>query len=293
MPNSSQTDKASLLDYIKAWPLYLVPHHAISRLVLRLTRIQTGKDAVIRWFVRQFDVDMQDAVNPDTTSYTHFNEFFTRPLKDAARPIIADPLQIACPADGTVSALGPVDNNRVYQAKGHDYSLTQLLGGEAEEAQRYNGGSFMTVYLSPRDYHRIHCPLKGTLRKQTYVPGRLFSVAPHTVKTVPGLFARNERVIAHFDTAEGDMAVILVGAINVAAIETVWDGLVTPPAGKKIRHTVYSEKNIKLDKGEELGRFNMGSTVILVFSQGVNWRDRLSTGTAVKMGEGTGQFNKS
>lgn len=289
MPEQAPQDSASFMDYLKAWPLYVLPHHAISRLILKLTRIKAGKDGVIRWFVKRFDVDMDDAVNPDITSYIHFNEFFTRPLKAEARPITADPLQIACPADGTVSALGPIHHGRVFQAKGHDYSLTQLLGGESAETDRYQGGSFMTVYLSPRDYHRIHCPLNATLRKQTYVPGRLFSVAPHTVKTVPGLFARNERVVTHFETELGDMAVILVGAINVAAIETVWDGLITPPAGRQIRHTDYAQQQITLQKGEELGRFNMGSTVILVFAGEVNWNDRLATGVAVKMGEATGR----
>ncbi len=293
MTERSVQQSAGIMDYVKSWPLYLLPHHAISRLILKLTRMPAGKDAVINWFVKRFDVDMQDAANPDTKSYSHFNAFFTRPLREGARPIAPAPLDIACPADGTVSALGSIIDGRVFQAKGHDYSLAQLLGGNSDDTARYAGGSFVTVYLSPRDYHRIHSPLQAKLRKQTYVPGRLFSVAPHTVKTVPGLFARNERVIAHFETEHGDMAVILVGAINVAAIETVWDGLITPPAGRQIKHSDYTDQAIRLAKGEELGRFNMGSTVILLFAQNVNWNERLATGSAVKMGEATGQIQTS
>jgi len=276
---------ASLLDAIKSWPLYLLPHHAISRLVLRLTRLRFGKDALIRWFIGKFDVDMSDALHSEPQAFAHFNAFFTRQLKPGARPVCTGDREIACPADGRVSALGSIIDGRIYQAKGHAYSLEQLLGGDAAEARRYRHGSFITVYLSPRDYHRFHAPLSGQLRKQSYVPGRLFSVAPHTVKTIPALFARNERVVAHFDTQFGDMAVVLVGAINVAAIETVWSGLVTPPPGRHIIHTDYSEQGIKLDKGAEVGRFNMGSTVIVIFASNVKWSSQLQTGSALRMGE--------
>ncbi len=194
--------------------------------------------------------------------------------------------------DGTVSAIGPLDDTRVLQAKGRDYSLVELLGGE-RNATPYRNGHFATLYLSPRDYHRIHMPLGGTLTRMTYVPGRLFSVAPHTVETIPRLFARNERVVAHFDTDLGPMAVVLVGAINVAAIETVWAGLITPPAGKTIRETEYpdqGESAVRLDRGAELGRFNMGSTVILIFPRGVmEWDGKLVTGSPLRMGEAIGK----
>lgn len=275
---------ATAMDFVKSGLLYALPHHAVSRLILKLTRLTWNKNAVIRWFIRRFDVDMSDAIEPAPEAYEHFNAFFTRALKPEARPVCTAENLVACPADGCISALGPVTDNALFQAKGHTYSLTQLLGGQSEDAGRYQQGSFITVYLSPRDYHRLHMPLTGRLVKQTYVPGRLFSVAPHTVKTVTGLFARNERVVAQFETDAGAMALVLVGAINVAAIETIWSGLVTPPRGG-ISHSDYTEANIELNKGEEMGRFNMGSTIIAIFEQDLAWHDHLVTGSPVKMGQ--------
>ncbi|MEJ2479893.1 MAG: archaetidylserine decarboxylase, partial [Acidihalobacter sp.] len=278
--------------YLKSWPLYFLPHHALSRLIFRATRIRSPLVApVIRWFVKRYRVELSDAANPDPSSYPTFNAFFTRTLRPDARPQPESPDTIACPVDGTVSAIGALHDERVLQAKGRDYSLIELLGGERNAAP-YRNGRFSTLYLSPRDYHRIHMPLDGTLTRMTYVPGRLFSVAPHTVETIPRLFARNERVIAHFDTALGPMAVVLVGAINVAAIETVWAGLITPPPGKTMRETEYpleGDGAVRLERGAELGRFNMGSTVILVFPPGVmEWHSGLHCGSPLRMGEAIG-----
>jgi phosphatidylserine decarboxylase len=281
-----------MLAYLKSWPLYALPHHALSRLIFRATRIRSPLVVhVIRWFVKRYRVELGDAENPDPRSYPTFNTFFTRALRPGARPLPESASAIACPVDGTVSAIGALDDVRVLQAKGRDYSLVELLGGERNAAP-YRNGRFATLYLSPRDYHRIHMPADGALTRMTYVPGRLFSVAPHTVATIPRLFARNERVIAHFDTAWGPMAVVLVGAINVAAIETVWAGLVTPPPGKTMRETEYpaqGEGSVRLERGAELGRFNMGSTVILVFPpNAMEWDAELRTGSPLRMGETIG-----
>jgi phosphatidylserine decarboxylase len=210
-------------------------------------------------------VNLDEALNPDPTSYTTFNKFFTRELKADSRPIAE--AKITSPVDGTISQLGKVIEGKIVQAKGVNYSLDQLLGGNSERTEIFNNGQFITIYLSPKDYHRIHMPCNGKLVEQTHIPGRLFSVAKHTVNTIKGIFARNERVVALFETEYGPMAMVLVGAINVAAIETVWDGLITPPQGKTISNKNFSEQNIMLKKGEEMGRFNMGSTVILVFPE--------------------------
>ncbi|MCB1756515.1 MAG: phosphatidylserine decarboxylase [Gammaproteobacteria bacterium] len=274
-------------DRLKSWPLYFLPHHLISRLVFRLTRLETSlKNPVIRWFIKTYRVDMNDAVESDISRFASFNAFFTRALKADARPLCSGAETTASPVDGTVSQAGEIKDGRIFQAKGRDFSLLELLGGNAALAKPFENGRFSTLYLSPRDYHRIHMPVSGTLHAQTYVPGRLFSVAPHTVRTVPRLFARNERVIAFFDTPFGPMAMVLVGAINVAAIETVWSGLVTPPPGKTINEIRYdSDDAPSLEKGAEMGRFNMGSTVILLFGDNVTWLDDLQAGRKVRMGE--------
>ena len=219
----------------------------------------------ITLFSNAFGVDLNEALNPDPTSYATFNEFFTRELKAGSRPIAN--AKITSPVDGTISQLGKVMDGEIIQAKGVNYSLNQLLGGNQDRADKFKNGQFITIYLSPKDYHRIHMPCAGALVQHTHIPGRLFSVAKHTVNTIKGLFARNERVVTMFDTEYGPMAMVLVGAINVAAIETVWAGLITPPKGKTTSSKNYSDDNISLEKGEEMGRFNMGSTVILVFSE--------------------------
>ena len=288
--------QASPADILKTYSLYVLPHHALTRIVYWLTRRKSRLSLpVIKWFVRKFDVQMQDALNPELQSYNTFNEFFTRQLKPDARPIASDNNAIACPADGRVSAIGTINNGQIFQAKGIDYSLLQLLGGDEQACNRLSNGCFTTIYLSPRDYHRLHMPLGGKLLKQTHVPGRLFSVGPHTVRALPGLFTRNERVIAQFETDKGLMALVLVGAMNVAAIETIWHGLVTPPKGSTINHIDYENSNNSiatvLSRGTEMGRFNMGSTIIVLLENRAIWKDTLNTGDAVKMGEAIGKIS--
>lgn len=267
---------------------YLLPHHLLSRMMLRLTRIRARwfKNFFIRTFIRLFKVDMQRAEQPEPTAYDSFNHFFTRALKPEARPAADAPQAILCPVDGTVSQLGRIEQGDIFQAKGHHYSLSRLLGEEASAIQQYHDGQFATLYLSPRDYHRIHMPVGGKLVAMHHVPGRLFSVNPTTVKRVPNLFARNERVICRFETELGPMAMILVGAIFVASIDTVWHGTVTPPSAGDIQHWDYREHPVMLQKGEEMGRFNMGSTVILLFGKDtMSFNDQLSAGSHVQMGQ--------
>jgi phosphatidylserine decarboxylase len=283
------------LDHLKAAPLYLLPHHALSRLMLAVTRIRNRpfKNLFIRWFANHFQVDLSEAREQDIGAYENFNHFFTRALKPDARPLPQGLHDICCPVDGHVSQIGDIEDARLLQAKGHDYSLQQLLGGSEQDTALFRNGRFATIYLSPRDYHRIHMPLDGRLRRMVHVPGRLFSVASHCVNTVPGLFARNERVVALFETEAGPMALILVGAIFVAAIETVWAGLVTPPRGRSISQWDYpadGPDSIELKRGEEMGRFNMGSTVIVLFGrQAVEWEASLEAESPVQMGQKLGK----
>ncbi|MFK7995357.1 MAG: archaetidylserine decarboxylase [Granulosicoccus sp.] len=285
---------ASISDLIKTYSLYVLPHHGLTRVVYWLTRQNSSLTApVIRWFAKKFDVEMQDAIASDLNSYPTFNAFFTRALKPEARPINMDSNGIACPADGKISAIGNITEARIFQAKGIEYSLLSLLGGDGEATKRLGNGRFTTIYLSPRDYHRLHMPLSGKLIKQTHVPGRLFSVGPHTVRALPDLFTRNERVIAQFETDHGLMALVLVGAMNVAAIETVWHGLVTPPQRSIITHENYSDtttpKAVHLDKGAEMGRFNMGSTIIVLLENPAQWSGDMQAGDAVRMGQLVGK----
>lgn len=265
---------------------------------LTRTRLRAWKNWQIRWFIRCYGVDMSIAAQPDPLAYENFNDFFTRALKLHARPIVNGAHDIACPVDGAVSQMGDIQDGRIFQAKGRTFSLADLLGGSLMRAAPFRNGQFATIYLSPRDYHRIHMPLGGRLREMVYVPGRLFSVNACTTRSVPGLFARNERVIAIFDTDAGPMALVLVGALFVGGIETVWSGPVTPPfgrsrdtsaslhAGKTIQQWSYQDKAIRIERGAEMGRFNMGSTVIVLFGAGRSaWRPGLNAGTAVRMGE--------
>ncbi|MDD5392706.1 MAG: archaetidylserine decarboxylase [Thiothrix sp.] len=276
----------NILDILKSWPLYVLPHHFISRLVFRLTRIQcpTFVPSAIRLFSDVFKVNLEEATNPDPASYKTFNEFFTRPLKPGLRPLAEGENVLASPVDGCISQMGKIEEGRIFQAKGHYYSALELLGGDEKCAAPFMNGQFATIYLSPRDYHRIHMPLAGTLTEQVYVPGRLFSVAGHTARTIPRLFARNERVVAMFDTAYGKLAMVLVGAINVAAIETVWDGLVTPPQGWGVKRQVFPD--VSLAKGAEMGRFNMGSTVILLLENPQTaWANGLGADVPLQLGQ--------
>ncbi|ELU06217.1 hypothetical protein CAPTEDRAFT_143162, partial [Capitella teleta] len=232
-------------------------------------------------------VNMGEAKREGAEDYIHFNDFFTRSLKDGARPLPEDPELIVSPADGVISQMGDIKNGRIFQAKGHDYSLVELLGGDLELGQEFMGGKFATIYLSPRDYHRVHIPAAGTLHRMIHVPGRLFSVNQGTVENIPNLFARNERMVSIFDTQYGPMAVIMVGAINVASIETVWAGLVTPQRGQ-VASVDYGEASqaVELSRGGELGRFKLGSTAIVLFGKDqIDWLENWQPGLSIQMGE--------
>lgn len=271
---------------------YLLPQHPISRLMHGFTRLRVGwiKNAFTRWFIGHFDVDMTEAVEEDYRAYPDFNHFFTRALKPGVRPLASEPGAILCPVDGAVSQAGRIDGDAIFQAKGHAFSLQTLLGSSDHWSRAFTNGVFTTLYLSPKDYHRIHMPLTGRLQDVIHVPGRLFSVNPVTTRRVPGLFARNERVVCLFETDIGPMGLVLVGAINVASIETVWQGVITPPAGKRLRHWDYRDKNLVLEAGVEMGRFNMGSTVIVLFGPDrIEWDARILADTPVRMGERLGR----
>ena len=255
------------------------------------------RQSITHWFIRRYDVDMSEALEPDPDAYPDFNRFFTRALRPEARPIVQEAGQICFPADGAISQLGDIQGEQIFQTKGHIYSLVELLGGSEERARPFVGGRFVTTYLSPGDYHRVHMPLSGRLMETTYIPGRLFSVAPDYTESVPRLFARNERVACVFQTEAGSMAVILVGAIFVGSIETVWAGEITPPRGNGIKVTNYttSESVIQLERGEELGRFNMGgSTIIVLFgSDCMTWQSALGPETRVQYGQPLGRVERS
>ncbi len=292
MPKNSSQGAARLADRVKAGLFAILPHHLISRIVFRVTRMEGPfVSPMIRAFVSAYKVDMSDAEVEDIGAYPTFNEFFVRSLKPGARPVVEHPRAIASPVDGTVSECGPIGFDHLFQAKNHCYSVEDLLGGDRLLANLFRSGRFATIYLAPYNYHRIHMPIDGQLKKMIHVPGRLFSVAPWTVRAVPRLFARNERVVCLFATPSGPMAMILVGAINVAAIETVWHGLVTPPKGKKIKEYDYDHAPKSLKRGEEMGRFNMGSTVILLTTNKVGWDAHLKPGKTLKMGEMIGAWN--
>ncbi|WP_397378604.1 archaetidylserine decarboxylase [Pseudomonas sp.] len=272
---------------------YLLPHHLLSRLIGCAAECKAAwfKNRLIGWFAKQYQVNMSEAQVEDLSAFAHFNDFFTRALKEGARPLDGTPNAVLCPADGAVSQLGKIEQGRVFQAKGHSYSVIELLGGDSQRAAAFMGGDFATIYLSPKDYHRVHMPLTGTLREMVYVPGRLFSVNQTTAENVPELFARNERVVCLFDTERGPMAVVLVGAMIVASIETVWAGLVTPPKRtlKTFNYDEAARAPITLDKGAEMGRFKLGSTAIVLFGPDqVQWADTLTANSPVQMGQRLG-----
>ena len=269
---------------------YLLPHHLLSRLIgyAAECRATWFKSRLINWFAKQYQVDMSEAAVEQLDAYEHFNAFFTRALKDGARPLDSGTDAVLCPADGAVSQLGKIEHGRIFQAKGHSFSVLELLGGDSARAAEFMGGEFATIYLSPKDYHRVHMPLAGTLREMVYVPGRLFSVNQTTAENVPELFARNERAVCIFDTERGPMAVVLVGAMIVASIETVWAGLVTPPKRelKSTRYDAAARAPIELAKGAELGRFKLGSTAIVLFGpEQVQWATDLAASSPVRMGQ--------
>lgn len=270
---------------------YLLPHHLLSRLAGGLANCTWDwvKNPFINWFVKRYQVDMSQAIEQDPTAYASFNDFFTRALLPDARPLDTDQRSILCPADGAISQLGSIEHGRVFQAKGQSFSVFELLGGNAQHADLFQGGQFATVYLSPRDYHRVHMPLSGTLREMIHVPGKLFSVNQLTAGNVPELFARNERVVCLFDTEAGPMAVVLVGAMIVASIETVWAGLVAPPT-RQVRSQEYGTSAPQLERGAEMGRFKLGSTAIVLFGPGhAQWDEKLLAGSLVRMGQKLGE----
>lgn len=268
---------------------HLLPQQLLSRLVGRLAECRTPwlKNLLIRRFISHYQVDMCEAVASDPEDYANFNAFFTRALRDGARPISDQPQHIACPADGAISQLGRIHDGRIFQAKGQDYSLAALLGGDEALTEEFRDGNFATIYLSPRDYHRVHMPITGTLRSMTYVPGKLFSVNTTTAENVHSLFARNERAVCVFDTEAGPMAMILVGAMIVAGIETVWSGQIAPPPRRITTHNYQQQQPAPtLEKGAEMGRFKLGSTVILLFGkEQIDWLEQFEAQTPTRLGE--------
>lgn len=247
---------------------YVLPKQALTAFAGRMASVKGGAltTAFIRWFVGRYGVNMAEAANPDIASYPTFNEFFTRPLKPGVRPLAQGDL--LCPVDGAVSQVGPIAGDQVFQAKGHHYSTQALVGGDALLAAQFQDGHFATIYLSPKDYHRIHMPCDGRLTRMIYVPGDLFSVNPATARGVPGLFARNERVVCVFETVHGPFVLTLVGATIVGSMATVWHGVVNPPRTKDVREWRYTDQSIVLKKGDEMGRFLLGSTVVMLFPKG-------------------------
>ena len=281
-----------LIEKLLAGIQYLLPHHLLSRLVYAFMRIRLApvKNTQIALIGSMVGVDWTEAKTQNISEFETFNAFFTRELASGMRPIDPDPRSFVCPSDGRVSECGRITNDRILQAKGHHYSIRSLLANDPMSAE-FNKGFFHTIYLSPRDYHRVHMPFEGKLQRMTHVPGRLFSVAPYTVRQVPDLFARNERVISLFETTHGLMAVVLVGAMLVSSMETVWSGVVTPPRGRKIVHGDWSRRDIILKKGEEMGRFNMGSTVILLLPPGaVSSIEPYESGDVMVMGQKLGRL---
>lgn len=272
---------------------HLVPQHLLSRCTGALAELRHPawlKNWVIAQFIRVFGVDMTQAQEPDGSRYACFNDFFTRPLRDGARPLST--ADILCPADGAISQMGAITNGLLFQAKGRYFSAEDLLAGDAARAAQFEGGQFATIYLSPKDYHRVHMPLAGRLTATRYVPGKLFSVNGVTAENVDRLFARNERLVCHFDTERGPMAMILVGAMVVAGIETVWSGRVAPPPKRPVTvDYVALPEPVALGKGDEMGRFLLGSTVILLFPAGaMSFDPRYAAGASTRMGEQLGSY---
>ncbi|MDO8458308.1 MAG: archaetidylserine decarboxylase [Burkholderiaceae bacterium] len=278
-----------MIHRLKVLPQYLLPKLLITRLAGYVAGRQGGRftTGLIRWFVGRYQVNMTEALNPDINSYATFNDFFTRALKPGARPLaMAD---LICPVDGAISQFGAIEQDQIFQAKGHRYSTTALVGGDATLAAQFQNGSFATLYLSPKDYHRIHMPCDGRLTRMIYVPGDLFSVNPTTACGVPGLFARNERVVCVFDTVQGPFVLTLVGATIVGSMATLWHGVVNPPRTAEVREWRYDDQNIRLKQGEEMGRFLLGSTVVMLFPQSrakaLAFNPSWSAGGAIQLGQ--------
>jgi phosphatidylserine decarboxylase len=276
-------------DTLAVLPQYLMPKQAITALAGKLASARAGNatTSVIRWFVKRYQVNMAEAANPDIASYATFNDFFTRPLREGARPLAQ--ADLICPVDGAISQFGPIHKDQIFQAKGHSYSTTALVGGDAALAAEFENGHFATLYLSPKDYHRIHMPCTGVLRRMIYVPGDLFSVNPTTARGVPGLFARNERLVCVFDSAQGPFVQVLVGATIVGSMATVWHGQINPPRPGRMWERQYADGAVTLAQGEEMGRFLLGSTVVLLFPRGpLAFNLQWSPTGAIRMGEKMG-----
>ena len=277
-------------DRLAVLPQYLLPKKLVTQLAGLFASAELGgvTQAAISLFVAHYGVDMSEAAEPDITRYTSFNDFFTRALRAGARPL-AD-ADYVCPVDGAISQFGAIERDQIFQAKGHHYSTCALLAGDAALAAEFENGQFATIYLSPKDYHRIHMPCAGRLLRMVYVPGDLFSVNPTTVRGVPGLFARNERVVSLFDTARGPFVLVLVGATIVGSMATVWHGVVTPPRPGEIKRWDYADKPVELAKGAEMGRFLLGSTVVLLWPKGtLKFNPDWTPGGAVRMGQMMGK----
>ena len=277
-------------DRLAVLPQYLMPKQAMTALAGKFASARLGglTTSVIRWFVGRYNVNMGEAANPDITSYASFNDFFTRALKPGARPLAA--ADLICPVDGAISQFGPIAKDQIFQAKGHTYSTTALVGGDAEAAARFDNGHFATLYLSPRDYHRIHMPCAGELTRMVHVPGDLFSVNPTTARGVPGLFARNERVVCFFESAQGPFVLVLVGATIVGSMATVWHGQVNPPRTGTLRQWDYAKGQVSLQQGEEMGRFLLGSTVVMLFPRGpLQFNPQWAPMRAIQLGEAMAQ----
>ncbi|EHR72325.1 phosphatidylserine decarboxylase precursor [Burkholderiales bacterium JOSHI_001] len=280
-------------DRLAVLPQYLLPKGPLTRLAGRVASAQAGglTTALIRWFIARYGVNMAEALDPDPSAYPSFNDFFTRALRPGARPQSDAPF--LCPVDGAISQFGPVANGQVFQAKGHHYSATALLGGDAGDAAGFADGLFATLYLSPRDYHRIHMPCAGRLRKMIHVPGDLFSVNPTTARGVPGLFARNERVVCLFDGAFGPFALVLVGATIVGSMATAWHGVVNPPRPGTVRQWRYDDAPLHLQRGDEMGRFLLGSTVVMLFPRGAfEFNPQWAPGGSIRMGEAMSRHDR-
>jgi phosphatidylserine decarboxylase len=276
-------------DRLAVLPQYLLPKKALTAFAGYVAAAQWGgmTTSLIQWFVKRYAVNMAEAANPDIASYASFNEFFTRPLKAGARPLAA--ADFICPVDGAISQLGPIQKDQIFQAKGHHYSSTALVGGDAALAAQFDNGSFATIYLSPRDYHRIHMPCDGRLTRMIYVPGDLFSVNPTTARGVPGLFARNERVVCVFESDHGPFVLTLVGATIVGSMATVWHGVVNPPRRPDVCEWNYEPGAVSLRKGEEMGRFLLGSTVVMLFpANKMGFNPLWTAAQPVRLGENMG-----
>jgi len=268
---------------------YLLPKQALTIFAGKVANAKGGASTarLIKWFIGRYKVNMAEAANPDIRSYATFNDFFTRALRSDARPLAQ--ADFICPVDGAISQFGRIENEQLFQAKGHSYSATALVGGDHTLAQQFKDGSFATLYLSPKDYHRIHMPCDGRLTRMIYVPGDLFSVNPVTARGVPGLFARNERVVCVFESEHGPFVLTLVGATIVGSMATVWHGVVNPPRSREVRVWQYDKQQLSLKKGDEMGRFLLGSTVVMLFPKNVlQFNPQWAPAQTVRMGEAMG-----